>query len=1077
MEYHYKAFISYRHDPADSRIAAEIQTQVERYRLPYSVRKEKGIKSVGTVFRDKEELSAGSDLNENIQWALLHSEYLIVICSKHLKDSLWCQKEIEFFLAHRDHRHVTTVLVDGEPQDVIPKILQEEKILTEDADGNPVEVTVPLEPLSCDYRMPIRRARREELPRLIAVLTGIRYGELMQRQKKRQRRLLAAAAAAAAVLIAYLSWSLVNIRAGYRRTQISESLSMADDALKSIEDNNHLEALKTSLGAVPTQEAPRPFVPEAQYALSRSLHSYEAPSYISSSDVARFEFDGRITDGLTNEDGSLVMVFETAHSRLTFLNVKDRSEIGQIPCKQLSGSLYLGENRALVYNQSEVSAVNMEDGSILWTQYFDDWVFSCSYAPKGDSLLITTRSDLIVMAADGSRITGRFPFSSYPVGSEARIGTDRTFCASPDGARYYYLVDSGDSFTSSTFTGVLTYDVSKGTMAYTPIEPVLSLLGSVCADDLGNLYLSGFESEEDEAFSISLDYSAVPFYSVSHGHYTAAAFRAADGSLLWKSRLPYQSAAQSEAVPELFLIQPKDRSAGAKTDGADASPVLLSFVSSRADMLDPETGALLLSYDLGSELASPIEGNAGVFLTDKGNEVFLSSTDTGTISVMESFPPDMARAKRIFEDASYSGKIQTFLFGQNAVLLFERGQGDSNWKPFASAGREGAEPAPAEAVPFSSGSAVYAHYTGDRYAAFATDEGRITVCDLKARTLCASLTGLDYLPDLYGFSKDGGSLYYAPDIPYDSPAEDMLSVCSYTAETGTTKKLSLFPEDLAGRTTGVHFLKYADQSGRMLCEAEISPDGGAYTDPKWFFARADMESGEVVLIPSPSGFYSFDFYNSDDGAYGLAVFSGISEDQATDTCCLLDFERGTAVTCPEMPSAIQTAVWNGSDGSVIVMPQSDRSMHLFDRDGRLRTEVWYDGTFLISGAVRDGRLYALHQDGVLSVYDAGTLSLLQNIDVESSETKDTGISSETPVSWQFTADGFLFLTIGDALYEIDPAESGLVGKAPVCLGYSEAENLLLIPDYYDGQIGYCPRLSLNDLIEKGRSVLSDAEKH
>ena len=84
MAYHYKAFISYRHDPADSRIASEIQTQVERYRIPYSIRKEKGIKSVGTVFRDKEELSAGSDLNENIQWALLNSEFLIVICSKRL---------------------------------------------------------------------------------------------------------------------------------------------------------------------------------------------------------------------------------------------------------------------------------------------------------------------------------------------------------------------------------------------------------------------------------------------------------------------------------------------------------------------------------------------------------------------------------------------------------------------------------------------------------------------------------------------------------------------------------------------------------------------------------------------------------------------------------------------------------------------------------------------------------------------------------------------------------------------------------------------------------------------------------
>ena len=46
MAYHYKAFISYRHDPADSRIASEIQTQVERYRIPYSIRKEKGIKSI-----------------------------------------------------------------------------------------------------------------------------------------------------------------------------------------------------------------------------------------------------------------------------------------------------------------------------------------------------------------------------------------------------------------------------------------------------------------------------------------------------------------------------------------------------------------------------------------------------------------------------------------------------------------------------------------------------------------------------------------------------------------------------------------------------------------------------------------------------------------------------------------------------------------------------------------------------------------------------------------------------------------------------------------------------------------------
>ena len=81
MEYHYKAFISYRHAELDTKVAVEIQNRIERYIIPGSIRRELGIKSIGRVFRDKDELPSTSDLNDNIKNAIINSEYLICICS------------------------------------------------------------------------------------------------------------------------------------------------------------------------------------------------------------------------------------------------------------------------------------------------------------------------------------------------------------------------------------------------------------------------------------------------------------------------------------------------------------------------------------------------------------------------------------------------------------------------------------------------------------------------------------------------------------------------------------------------------------------------------------------------------------------------------------------------------------------------------------------------------------------------------------------------------------------------------------------------------------------------------------
>ena len=181
MGIQYNAFISYRHHPDDIRVAAEIHRSLERYKVPKAIRKK--TKGITRLFRDKEELPITSNLTSDITNALEHSDYLIVICSVHTKESIWVQREIETFLKTHEKSKVLTVLASGEPRDTIPEILQYEDV--------PDPVTgqtrrIPIEPLSCDWRMSRRRAHREEPPRLAAAL--LNAGHDAPRQPQRQYR-------------------------------------------------------------------------------------------------------------------------------------------------------------------------------------------------------------------------------------------------------------------------------------------------------------------------------------------------------------------------------------------------------------------------------------------------------------------------------------------------------------------------------------------------------------------------------------------------------------------------------------------------------------------------------------------------------------------------------------------------------------------------------------------------------------------------------------------------------------------------------------------------------------------------
>ena len=136
MSQHYDAFISYKHGERDNKIAATIERELEHFRVPAKIQKKVGKKGIQRIFRDRDELPITSDLGDTISEALNNSDYLIVICSTFTKDSIWVEREIEFFLRNHTRKEILTVISEGEPEDVIPSILLYEDRYYYDELGN-----------------------------------------------------------------------------------------------------------------------------------------------------------------------------------------------------------------------------------------------------------------------------------------------------------------------------------------------------------------------------------------------------------------------------------------------------------------------------------------------------------------------------------------------------------------------------------------------------------------------------------------------------------------------------------------------------------------------------------------------------------------------------------------------------------------------------------------------------------------------------------------------------------------------------------------------------------------------------
>ncbi len=274
MERQYIAFISYRHLPLEMATAKKLHKRIEHFLIPKDLRKD-GRKKLGYVFRDQDELSISSDLNDNIEQALDRSEFLIVICTPETVKSKWVLGEIDYFLKHHPRERVLAVLADGVPETSFPPQLTTR--YTPEGDF-PNQIEPLAANIAADSAAKRARLFKTESLRILAALIGCPFDALYRREVRYQwRRAFMAVGveiAVAAVFIGMLLNRNAVIQTQLRQTQMNESMALASLSKEAYEDGDYQEALSLALKALPEEGEERPYVAQAEAALASALKPY-----------------------------------------------------------------------------------------------------------------------------------------------------------------------------------------------------------------------------------------------------------------------------------------------------------------------------------------------------------------------------------------------------------------------------------------------------------------------------------------------------------------------------------------------------------------------------------------------------------------------------------------------------------------------------------------------------------------------------------------------------------------------------------------------------------------------------------
>ena len=243
VSYRYRAFISYSQKEPDGRWAANLHTWLERYRIPFDLARRLGQSGRrrdfrGTIFRDRDELPAGRDLDDKLKETLRESEFLIVVCSANSAQSAFVNAETGHFKSLGRSKNILPIIQPryvGRTPECFPIALTR----VCDAQGHPTGAA-EAPTVAADAR-PDRDGEERAKQKLVAGLLGVNLGEIVDRfeRHRRQERVVLGGLVvlfAGLASIAGYQWANANLAEATAESNLRVALASVDVLANSTTD-------------------------------------------------------------------------------------------------------------------------------------------------------------------------------------------------------------------------------------------------------------------------------------------------------------------------------------------------------------------------------------------------------------------------------------------------------------------------------------------------------------------------------------------------------------------------------------------------------------------------------------------------------------------------------------------------------------------------------------------------------------------------------------------------------------------------------------------------------------------------
>lgn len=1024
MDIHYNAFISYRHHPEDIRVATEIHRALEHYRIPKAVRKNQ--KGNLRLFRDKDELPITSNLSDDIFRALQNSDFLIVICSNHTKESVWVQREIETFLKTHTYDKVLSVLVDGEPYDTIPEILQ----YREEVDPDTGEVKkIPIEPLSCDWRVGKKAAYREELPRLAAALLHCGYDELRQRQRQyKMRRMIAffsAALVASVSLMTYFLYTSIKIQRANENLQAAneeirkanveiqeanveiqnnlnaalrnQSEYLASAANERFEAGDRMTAISLAMAALPSGSGERPYVPDAELILAKALGIYTTEPEIVATGI--MDCGAIISAFDVTDDGKIVYTADKNNRIIAW----DTEKYAQLAVIDLHSSEYFRMN---------VSGSNLVIQ--LYTPYGSNDPELCCYSSRGELLWTAAKCDdyafygedtVMVLNHNMTEGMSTIEFLNAQTGVSAREAMTVPVEGNLSPEKFYqdiYTPGLPVAIDYSDWDHDYVYIVDPETGGTEILAP-FALWKEDQRDDLTVLAVNAAQNGD---ILVKVSDGSGKYNGIFNGMVTTSparsyllCYRKEDLQLRWKQSITtysYNTLSKIESIPGTNRILCQDDN---------------MFL-----VLDGETGEILAQCEaMANILSVTVEEDKAIGLMDDGcfyNFIY----EDNQCTAMRLMDSNLIQAK------SAHG---SFTLQQNSTYITEYKYSEENgWTVYPD-------------VPDAY---VRSFSRRNNLIMMATSNKSLHLFDMNTGTFRWTVSaGSGYSLELLGFSEDGKTFY----------AREYGSILAVDVASGeiSTMEIPAKTDDAYAYVYGFYYLSQ-DRLHYLITEGT-----------ELYLAEMDLHTGEAQIHP----------FNSELDEGSLSTNSGVvyaDEDYIWlwDTKNLLEVSRNDRTTRKVLSNLATYPLITfheeenlfsiGVAGELLFMVPGGEVYQGLDLEGENAVSVCFHGDEILV-LTSDAKLTRYDRDG--KQLGKSELTVYTSFYASCSPTPGKTLD----IKWDFTGDGELVLGVFGLGNIIDCEEWGSRAYIPSYYGFDHRGNRILC--YSDYKLGYFPRYTTEEV--------------